>query len=77
MLDFIPNTIKTNPPPPPMNQLEAQQGLESNLPPRPQEPDPGECCGRGCDPCIYDYYEKALLRWEKRVATIRAKESHQ
>lgn len=37
-------------------------------PPRPQEPDPSECCGRGCDPCIYDYYERALERWRRSVS---------
>lgn len=44
--------------------------------PRPQpppEPDPGECCGNGCDPCIYDlyndqmaYYRTALAAWLTR-----------
>ncbi|WP_343227431.1 oxidoreductase-like domain-containing protein [Rhodanobacter sp. DHB23] len=44
--------------------------------PRPQpppEPDPGECCGNGCDPCIYDlyndqvaYYRTALAAWQAR-----------
>jgi len=44
--------------------------------PRPQpppEPEPGECCGNGCDPCIYDlysdqlvYYRTALAAWKVR-----------
>ncbi len=42
----------------------------SDLPPKPKEPDPYECCERGCDPCVYDYYAKSLARWEKRVAEI-------
>ncbi len=42
------------------------------IPPRPKEPDPYECCGRGCDPCIYDYYAKALAKWEKQVAEIES-----
>ncbi|MGH1536876.1 MAG: oxidoreductase-like domain-containing protein [Gammaproteobacteria bacterium] len=41
------------------------------LPPKPTPPDPYECCERGCDPCIYDYYAKALARWEKRVEAIQ------
>ena len=45
------------------------------LPPRPVEPDPYECCGRGCDPCIFDYYAKALARWEQRVAEIQKKKN--
>jgi hypothetical protein len=33
----------------------------------PDEPDPAECCGRGCCPCIFDYYWDALERWRARV----------
>ncbi|QMU61929.1 MAG: hypothetical protein GKR92_09550 [Gammaproteobacteria bacterium] len=40
------------------------------LPPKPTSPEPYECCERGCDPCVHDYYAKALARWEKRVAEI-------
>lgn len=46
------------------------EGLE--LPPRPEEPLPGECCGRGCERCVYVYYEEALQRWEKKIALIKA-----
>ena len=48
-----------------------QEENQAKLPRKPVEPDPHECCGRGCDPCIYDYYAKALARWEKRVAEIQ------
>ena len=44
---------------------------EHALPPRPEPPAPGECCGSGCDPCIYDLYERALERWERRVRRLR------
>jgi hypothetical protein len=43
------------------------------LPPRPEEPLPGECCGRGCERCVYVYYEEALQRWEEKVELIKAK----
>jgi hypothetical protein len=49
---------------------------ESNLPelpPRPEEPLPGECCGRGCERCVYVYYEEALQRWEEKVALLKEK----
>jgi hypothetical protein len=42
------------------------------LPPRPIEPDPQECCRRGCEPCIFDYYHNALERWEEKVAQLTA-----
>jgi hypothetical protein len=41
------------------------------LPPRPREPDPSECCGRGCDPCVYTYYERALERWHEKIAKLK------
>ena len=40
------------------------------LPPKPKPPEPYECCERGCDPCVYDYYAKALAKWEKRVVKL-------
>jgi hypothetical protein len=36
----------------------------------PEPPDPAECCGRGCDPCILDYYDRALTRWEEKVRAL-------
>ncbi|MEZ5936983.1 MAG: oxidoreductase-like domain-containing protein [Hyphomonadaceae bacterium] len=33
----------------------------------PNKPEPFECCGRGCCPCIFDYYWDALARWEELV----------
>jgi len=39
------------------------------LPPAP--PVPGECCERGCDPCVWDYYERALERWRERHGIAR------
>jgi hypothetical protein len=44
------------------------------LPPRPEEPLPGECCGRGCERCVYVYYEEALQRWEEKVALLKAQQ---
>ena len=28
------------------------------------------CCHRGCDPCIFDYYDRALERWEAKVRAL-------
>lgn len=42
------------------------------LPPKPEPPDPAECCGSGCDPCILELYDDELDRWEARVERIRA-----
>jgi hypothetical protein len=32
--------------------------------PPPLAPDIRECCAANCDPCIFDFYEKALARWQ-------------
>ncbi|MCH8505607.1 MAG: oxidoreductase-like domain-containing protein [Ectothiorhodospiraceae bacterium] len=46
-------------------------GKQPELPPRPTPPEPDECCGGGCIPCVYDLYEEALERWERKVAARR------
>lgn len=42
------------------------------LPSLPSRPHEDECCRRGCDPCIFDYYERALERWSERVRQLGA-----
>ena len=41
----------------------------------PPKPEPGACCGNGCDPCVYDeywdaldQYKTALAEWERKLA---------
>jgi hypothetical protein len=41
--------------------------------PPPQRPKQEECCDRGCDPCIFDYYENALQRWLAQNPSEKAK----
>ena len=45
---------------------------KSPKPVQPREPDPDECCGSGCMPCVFDVYsekmdkyKEALEKWEK------------
>jgi len=50
---------------------------EDDPPPAPPvRPDAQDCCGGGCDPCIFDIYQDELDRyhaelraWEARVNT--------
>jgi cytochrome-b5 reductase len=42
------------------------------LPPAPREPDLDECCGSGCDPCVFDLYDQRVERWRARCAAIQA-----
>ncbi|RFA31101.1 hypothetical protein CAI21_00045 [Alkalilimnicola ehrlichii] len=43
------------------------------LPPQPRRPEPDECCGSGCIPCVYDLYEEELAEWGERCAELRAR----
>ena len=36
------------------------------LPPR--EPGIEECCGSGCEPCVFDRYAEALERYQEALA---------
>lgn len=48
------------------------QEQTAKLPPPPEKPDPSECCGSGCIPCILEVYEDEVERWREEVAAIRA-----
>ena len=39
------------------------------LPPKP--PVEGECCGRGCEYCVWVYYDRARRRYEAALAQWR------
>lgn len=54
-----------------MADREPRQGVR--LPPPPREPDLDECCGSGCDPCVFDLYEERLERWRERCEALRAR----
>lgn len=40
------------------------------LPPRPEAPEPGDCCGSGCVRCVLDLYDERLRDWELRCAAL-------
>jgi hypothetical protein len=42
------------------------------LPPPPEPPLPGDCCGNGCSPCVWDLHAEALDEWRRRVEAARA-----
>lgn len=36
-------------------------------PPEPQEPDLNDCCGNGCEPCVFDTYIEEKRAWERAI----------
>lgn len=37
----------------------------------PERPTDEMCCGRGCIPCVFDYYDDALARYETALRAWR------
>lgn len=33
----------------------------------PRKPEPQECCGTGCIPCVMDIYEEELWEYERNL----------
>jgi hypothetical protein len=38
----------------------------------PRKPEPHECCGTGCIPCVMDLYEEELWEYEKSLKAWEA-----
>ena len=38
----------------------------------PRKPEPHECCGTGCIPCVMDIYEEQLYEYEKALKKMAA-----
>jgi hypothetical protein len=39
----------------------------------PEPPDDAACCGNGCDPCVWDFYEQERARWSEAMRAWRAR----
>lgn len=39
----------------------------------PERPRGEDCCGGGCNPCVFDVYDAALTRYEAELAAWRAR----
>jgi len=49
--------------------LEGANAPSSDPPPTPpQRPDDEDCCGQGCVPCIFDFYDEAMGRYREELA---------
>ncbi|SVD88258.1 uncharacterized protein METZ01_LOCUS441112 [marine metagenome] len=43
-----------------------------DLPVKPVKPDESECCNRGCENCVFVYYERALNIWHEKVKCLKS-----
>ncbi len=60
-----------------MNHSQPPSRTSTRLPRPPREPDLDECCGSGCDPCVFDLYEQRFERWRVRCEQIRAQNARE
>jgi hypothetical protein len=49
--------------------------MSMNKPTPPRKPEPHECCGTGCIPCVMDIYEEELFEYEKALKSWNAEHS--
>jgi len=45
--------------------MQYETPTSQEIPPAPQKPDPDDCCGSGCVPCVFDYYYDQLALWQR------------
>jgi hypothetical protein len=41
----------------------------------PEPPDDSACCGSGCDPCIWDWYQQERERYLAELKTWQARQA--
>ncbi len=46
--------------------------MNLNLPPKPEPPNPQDCCESGCTLCVYTVYDEELQRWREAVRAAEA-----
>ena len=50
----------------------------SDPPPlEPTRPEDYECCGNGCEPCVFDLHAQAVDRWRIEMKAWRARQAGQ
>lgn len=42
-------------------------------PAEPLPPDDAACCGSGCDPCVWDFFNEERRQWQADMAAWRAR----
>ena len=60
----MPMTTPTVPP---------EQAPLDPMPQPPEAPDINDCCGNGCDPCIFDRHDMAMDEYRQALRAWRAR----
>ncbi|KAK7250907.1 hypothetical protein RIF29_33676 [Crotalaria pallida] len=55
----------TTPAPHPIESEKKDQPSPKQIPPPPEKPEPGDCCGSGCVRCVWDVYYDELEEYNK------------
>jgi hypothetical protein len=58
-----------------MSSNEQASSLDDPQPLPPIEPDPSQCCGSGCDPCIFDFYSEELQEYRLKLAEWKVRQA--
>ena len=45
---------------------------DDHKPEPPEPPEPADCCGGGCERCVYDLHEEAMDRWREALRRWQA-----
>ncbi|KAL2645079.1 hypothetical protein R1flu_012666 [Riccia fluitans] len=51
-------------------KLKKEKEIEEKVGPPPDKPLPGDCCGNGCTPCVWDTYWEELADYKKRRESL-------
>ncbi|KAG0447227.1 hypothetical protein HPP92_028412 [Vanilla planifolia] len=52
---------------PTVDEKESSPPSDPCLPQPPEKPEPGDCCGNGCFPCVWDLYYEELEAYNKHL----------
>lgn len=55
---------------PSLNEEYVEYSKDPNLPLPPEKPLESDCCGQGCNPCVFDIYESDITKWVKNCRRI-------
>ena len=53
----------------------AAAGAPDHAPLEPPRPEDYECCGNGCEPCVFDLHAQALERWRAEMKAWRERQA--